>query len=68
LWDYKNGKISWDEYVRRFHQEMDNDACRDAMRKIKLMAENRDVYLICYEKGGNCHRFLLMDMINKLDG
>ena len=67
LWDYKNGRIDWDGYVKRFYQEMDNDVCRAAMRKIKLMAKDRDVYLICFEKRGNCHRFLLMDMINKLD-
>lgn len=67
LWDYKKGRINWDQYVERFTQEMHNDICIAEMRKIKWMAKNNDVYLICYEKSGHCHRFLLMDMINKLD-
>lgn len=67
LRDYKDRSIDWNEYIRRFTLEMDNDACKDAMREIKLIAENQDVYLICYEKEYPCHRFLLIDMINKLD-
>lgn len=67
LWDYKKGRINWDQYVERFRQEMDNDACIAAMRKIKWEAKTKDIYLICYEKSYPCHRFLLIDMINKLD-
>lgn len=66
--DYKNGKIDWDRYVERFKQEMNNDVCIATMRKIKLMAKDKEVYLICYEKRRPCHRFLLIDMINSLDG
>lgn len=68
LLDYKKGKINWKQYVERFIQEMNNDACRDEMRKIKSMAKEKDVFLICYEyPGQNCHRHLLIDMINRLD-
>ena len=67
LWDYKKGRINWNQYTERFIQEMNNDICIAEMRKIKWMAKNKDIYLICYEKSGHCHRFLLMDMINKLD-
>lgn len=65
--DYKNGKIDWNGYVERFMQEMNNDICIATMRKIKWIAKSKDVYLICYEKRFPCHRFLLVDMINKLD-
>lgn len=65
--DYKNGRINWDQYVERFKHEMNNDICIAAMRKIKWMSKSKDIFLICYEKSGHCHRFLLMDMINKLD-
>lgn len=69
LSDYRKGKIKWDEYVKTFYREMDNPACVAIMREIKKMAERRDVFLICYEAPGkNCHRYLLMDMISKLDG
>lgn len=67
LWDYKKGRINWEQYTERFKQEMTNDICVAEMRKIKLMSKVKNVYLICYEKTGNCHRFLLIDMINKLD-
>lgn len=64
--DYKNGKIDWDGYVERFKQEMNNERCMAEMRKIKRMSETKDVYLICYEKSGNCHRHILKEMINGL--
>lgn len=67
LWDYKKGKITWEQYVQRFNKEMDKEACRREMRKIKEMAKIHDVYLICYEKSWKCHRFLLLDMIERLD-
>jgi len=69
LWDYKKGRIDWIEYVKTFTREMDNPACVAVMREIKKLANEKDVYLLCYEPPGkNCHRYLLLDMINKLDG
>ncbi len=65
--DYKQGKIDWISYTERFKNEMNNDRCIAEMRKIKWMSKSKDVFLICYEKSGHCHRFLLFDMINKLD-
>ena len=68
LWNYKKGKVDWDGYVKTFYREMDNPACIAIMREIKKLAMERDVFLICYEvPGKNCHRYLLIDMINKLD-
>ena len=67
LWDYKKGKIKWDDYVKTFYREMDNPACVAIMREIKKIAKTRDVFLLCYEKEYPCHRFLLLDMIKKLD-
>jgi uncharacterized protein YeaO (DUF488 family) len=67
LWDYKNGRIDWDGYVKTFYREMDNPACVAVMREIKKLANENDVYLLCYEKKYPCHRFLLLDMIEKLE-
>jgi uncharacterized protein YeaO (DUF488 family) len=68
LYGYKKGDMTWDEYVKTFTREMDNPACVAIMREIKKIAMTHDVYLICYEAPGkNCHRYLLIDMINKLD-
>lgn len=48
--DYKQRKINWDGYVQRFKQEMNNDVCIAAMRKIKWMAKSKDVYLLSTKK------------------
>lgn len=66
--DYRSRNIDWHTYVERFKQEMSNDICIAEMRKIKWMAKDKLVYIICYEKNPHrCHRSLLFDMINKLD-
>jgi len=64
--EYKAGKMTWDGYVSRFLREMDNPVCRAEMLRIGELARTRDVYLVCFEKKGNCHRFLLVDMIKGL--
>jgi hypothetical protein len=69
-WDtlnkYKVEKITWDGYIERFLREMDNPVSSAEMLRIGNLAKTRDVYLLCFERKGNCHRFLLVDMIKKL--
>jgi hypothetical protein len=68
-WDmlnvYKAGKITWDGYVSRFVKEMDNPVSRAEMLRIGELARTKDVNLVCFERVGNCHRFLLVDMIKR---
>jgi uncharacterized protein YeaO (DUF488 family) len=66
LYLYKDKRIDWDEYVRLFLKEMAKPECIAEMKRIGELAKTRDVYLVCYERVGHCHRFLLMDMIAKL--
>lgn len=68
LMDYKQKRITWEEYIVRFKEEMNNDACKMLMKRIKTRASEVDVYLVCYcfNKEKRCHRFLLMDMIKNL--
>jgi uncharacterized protein YeaO (DUF488 family) len=66
LRDYKKGKIDWAEYTERFYKEMDNDACRAEMKRIWELSLKQDVYLVCFEKEGNCHRHLLIEMMSNL--
>ncbi len=70
-WDMLNEyfarKITWDGYISRFVNEMDNPVSRAEMLRIGELAMTRDVYLVCFERVGNCHRFLLVDMINKME-
>jgi uncharacterized protein YeaO (DUF488 family) len=63
---YKSKVIDWDEYVRVFVKEMAKPACIEEMRRIGELAKRKDVFLVCFERKGHCHRFLLMDMIEEL--
>ena len=36
------------------------------LKRLKELATDNDVYLICYEKNYPCHRFILIDLINVL--
>lgn len=65
LRDWKEGKIDWGGYEKRFRKEiLDNPRAMAKLREIKKLAEERDVRLICYEKNPPCHRFILIDLIS----
>jgi|SRR5659263_179832 len=68
-WDMLNEyfarKITWDGYISRFLREMDTPVCKTEMLRIGELARTKDVYLVCFERVGNCHRFLLVDMIKR---
>ncbi|MFZ3168537.1 MAG: DUF488 family protein [Candidatus Methanoperedens sp.] len=63
--EYKAGKMTWDGYISRFLREMDNPVSRAEMLRIGDLARTKEVYLVCFERMGNCHRFLLVDMIKR---
>jgi len=63
--EYKAGKMTWDGYISRFLREMDNPKCKVEMLRIGELGKTKDVYLVCFERVGNCHRFLLVDMIKR---
>jgi uncharacterized protein YeaO (DUF488 family) len=59
--DYKNGKITWEQYAKRYTEFIQTNP--DAIAWIDRVAENAllgDVLLVCFEKDQNrCHRSLL---------
>lgn len=62
--DWKAGRITWEEYYRRYVNQIRND--HDALQMlehIRRQARTRDVYLYCYEKKPPCHRFILLEML-----
>jgi hypothetical protein len=63
--EYKAKNIDWDGYVSRFVKEMDTPVSRAEMLRIGELAMTKDVYLVCFERVGHCHRFLLVDMIKR---
>lgn len=65
LEDYKQAKISWEQYVVRFIEEM--FASPKAMEKIKELRQlslRKLVYLVCYEKDASqCHRAIIAKLV-----
>jgi len=69
LTDYQNKRINWAQFITQFKKEMDNERCKMEMKKIKERSKEVDVYLVCacWNKEKKCHRFILMDMIEKME-
>ncbi len=67
--DYKKKRITWSAFVLKYHYEMDNDRCKKEMLRIKKLAEEKDVYLICacHNKEKHCHRYVLLELINAIN-
>ena len=68
LMSYKENRINWEQFEVRYRKEMNNEVCKEMMRGIKRIALEKDVYLVCFchNKQNKCHRFLLMDMIERM--
>lgn len=68
LHDWKEGKITWEEYKQRYIEQLmgDNIAINDLFT-IASYAGMRDVYLYCYEKDKtHCHRSILLQVIRHM--
>jgi uncharacterized protein YeaO (DUF488 family) len=67
LSDYKQGRIAWQEFEGRFRKEIiSNPKAVAELKRLKALSQDKDVYLICYEKNYPCHRFILIDLINEI--
>jgi len=65
--DYKKERITWQEFEARFRKEIrSNPKAMAELKRLKGLSQEKDVYLICYEKNHPCHRFILIDLINEL--
>jgi len=69
-WDllrrYKSGKISWPEFEASFRRELEErPEAQRMLDEIRRLGQHQDVYLICYEKKPPCHRFILLDILEK---
>ena len=60
-----NCKNSHFEYVQRFNNEILNQLSPlDVYNDLITLTNNNDCALLCYEKTGFCHRFLVSDWLN----
>jgi uncharacterized protein YeaO (DUF488 family) len=67
LYDYKEGRINWQEFENRFRKEIINNPKAIAeLKRLKELSLKKEVYLICYEKNYPCHRFILINLIKEL--
>lgn len=66
---HKDGTIDDAEYSRRYKEAVldpNRDKILDSVERMKEMAEDRDIYLLCYEKpGAFCHRYLVSNFLNE---
>ena len=65
LKDWKNGDITWGEYVERFNFDM--CAYTNPLRQFRYygdLAKRKVVRLMCWEKAEDkqCHRFILLEI------
>jgi len=63
LRDWKDGRISWEEYTRRYHQEMSDQ--QDRIAELAERSRSATITLICVEReeDPHCHRHLLKGLI-----
>lgn len=71
LWDYKDGRINWQQYVQIFKwQIIHNDKAQAELTRVKNLGERTDIVLYCYENlrkpGSRCHRTLVMKMLEDM--
>ena len=61
--DYRNKKIDWSEYEKRYWKEMESK--KELIKGLKKKSDDGEVIsLLCWEKDdGFCHRRLLKDLI-----
>ena len=60
---YHSG-LPWAEFERLYRVEMESEAAGRALDKLRGLAKDGDVVLLCYEPDGeNCHRNILLDML-----
>lgn len=67
LKSYNDGRVSWATFVICFKNELwDNRKAREAISDLATRSRNGNVTLLCYEREGPCHRFVLKEMIGEL--
>ncbi|MEK6977810.1 MAG: DUF488 family protein [Candidatus Hydrothermarchaeota archaeon] len=62
LADWNGKKIAWEEYERRYMEEM--RAKGDLLAELVAMARDRDITILCWERSDeHCHRRLLKGLL-----
>ena len=68
LWDYKDKKITWEEYEREYKKQvLATLEPADVLAELKELAgDKKSICLLCWEKSEeHCHRRLVMEWLNE---
>ena len=66
LWDYKDKKITWEEYEREYKKQvLATLEPADVLAELKKLAgDKKNICLLCWEKSEeHCHRRLVMEWL-----
>ena len=62
--EYKKGKLSWQEFGRRYREELSGERPQAELRRLAEIARAQVVTLLCFcEEERGCHRTLLRQAI-----
>lgn len=64
LWDYKNNRITWEEFVIKYKNQLNNTQAKATLAQIEnFLQAGVNVWLFCCEKSHPCHRFIIGDLL-----
>jgi uncharacterized protein YeaO (DUF488 family) len=67
LYDWNQDRMTWKDYVERYYQELrENREAASLIQEIADQASQKDVWLVCLERGYPCHRFLVKQIIERM--
>jgi uncharacterized protein YeaO (DUF488 family) len=65
LKDWRNGKVSWEEYKMRYYKEMSGAYQQAKIKELALRSQQETITLLCFEEESDpcCHRHLLKKLV-----
>jgi uncharacterized protein YeaO (DUF488 family) len=62
--EYRKGPLSWDEFTRRYRQELLAPEAQQELKRLAALARSQRLTLMCMcPDDWNCHRTILRDAI-----
>lgn len=69
--DWKSGKITWDEYTKRYKAETNYDSTilkfREYLDELHMAESSKDIVVLCYCIRGECHRHIVGYDVNAIE-
>lgn len=67
LFDYKEGKVTWNEFTDRLLSELrDEITVQEALTALNELSNKTVLTLLCFERSGTpCHRHIIRELIDR---